>query len=71
MKKLFSFIVVAALATSFASCGGGDKAAAEKAAADSTRNAFVADSTMQANAEAAAPPDTTATPAAETATTGH
>ena len=62
MKKLFSIIVVAALATSFASCGGGvDKAAAEKAAADSTR---IADSTANAAAaEAVAVPDTTAAPA--------
>ena len=70
MKKLFSFIVVAALATSFASCGSGDKAAAEKAAADSTRKAFVDDSTMQANAEAPAP-NANDTNATETATTGH
>jgi hypothetical protein len=62
MKKLFSFVVVAALATSFASCGGGaDKAAADKAAADSTR---IADSTANAAAaEAVAVPDTTAAPA--------
>ncbi len=44
MKKLFSIIVVAALATSFASCGGsGD---AEKAAAEAAR---VADSTRVAD----------------------
>jgi len=61
MKKLFSIVVVAALATSFASCGGADKAAAEKAAADSTR---IADSTANAAAaEAVAVPDTTAAPA--------
>ncbi len=62
MKKLFSFVVVAALATSFASCGGGaDKAAAEAArVADSTR---VADSIANAAAEVVAVPDTTAAPA--------
>ena len=63
MKKLFSFVVVAALATSFASCGGGaDKAAAEAArVADSTR---VADSIANAAAtEVVAVPDSTAAPA--------
>lgn len=62
MKKLFSFVVVAALVTSFASCGGGaDKAAAEAArVADSTR---VADSIANAAAEVVAVPDTTAVPA--------
>ena len=61
MKKLFSIVVVAALATSFASCGGGaDKAAAEAArVADSTR---VADSIANAAAEVVAVPDTTAAP---------
>ncbi len=63
MKKLFSIIVVAALATSFASCGSGDaeKAAAEAArVADSTR---VADSLAAAAAEVVAVPDSTAAPA--------
>jgi len=65
MKKLFSIIVVAALATSFASCGGSgdaEKAAAEAArVADSTR---VADSIAAAAAtEVVAVPDTTAAPA--------
>ena len=64
MKKLFSIIVVAALATSFASCGGSgdaEKAAAEAArVADSTR---VADSIANAAAEVVAVPDTTAAPA--------
>ena len=64
MKKLFSFVVVAALATSFASCGGSgdaEKAAAEAArVADSTR---VADSIANAAAEVVAVPDTTAAPA--------
>lgn len=65
MKKLFSFVVVAALATSFASCGGSgdaEKAAAEAArVADSTR---VADSIAAAAAtEVVAVPDTTAAPA--------
>jgi len=69
MKKLFSIIVVAALATSFASCGSGD---AEKAAAEAAR---VADSTRVADSLAAAAaevvvPDSTVTPgASETATT--
>ena len=70
MKKLFSIVVVAALATSFASCGGVDKAAAEAArVADSTR---VADSIAKA-AEAVAVPDTTAAPASTEAPTteGH
>ena len=73
MKKLFSIIVVAALATSFASCGGSgdaEKAAAEAArVADSTR---VADSIAKA-AEAVAVPDTTAAPASTEAPTteGH
>ena len=61
MKKLFSIIVVAALATSFASCGGSgdaEKAAAEAArVADSTR---VADSVAAAAAVVAAPDTTTA-----------
>ena len=61
MKKLFSIIVVAALATSFASCGGSgdaEKAAAEAArVADSTR---VADSLAAAAAVVAAPDTTTA-----------
>jgi predicted small lipoprotein YifL len=67
MKKLFSIIVVAALATSFASCGGsGD---AEKVAAEAAR---VADSTRVADSLAAAA--AAATPAevtvpTETATT--
>ena len=69
MKKLFSIIVVAALATSFASCGGSgdaEKAAAEAArVADSTR---VADSVAAAAAVVAAP-DTTAAPAAAPAST--
>ena len=65
MKKLFSIIVVAALATSFASCGGSgdaEKAAAEAArVADSTR---VADSIAAAAAtEVVAVPDSTAAPA--------
>ena len=65
MKKLFSIIVVAALATSFASCGGSgdaEKAAAEAArVADSTR---VADSIANAAAtEVVAVPDSTAAPA--------
>ena len=65
MKKLFSIIVVAALATSFSSCGGSgdaEKAAAEAArVADSTR---VADSIAAAAAtEVVAVPDTTAAPA--------
>ena len=65
MKKLFSIIVVAALATSFASCGGSgdaEKAAAEAARlADSTR---VADSIAAAAAtEVVAVPDSTAAPA--------
>ena len=65
MKKLFSIIVVAALATSFASCGGSgdaEKAAAEAArVADSTR---VADSIAAAAAtEVVAGPDSTAAPA--------
>ena len=64
MKKLFSIIVVAALATSFASCGGSgdaEKAAAEAArVADSTR---VADSLAAAAAEVVAVPDSTAAPA--------
>ena len=68
MKKLFSMIVVAALATSFASCGGsGD---AEKAAAEAAR---VADSTRVADSLAAAAvvaaPDTTTAPAAAPAST--
>ncbi len=68
MKKLFSIIVVAALATSFASCGGsGD---AEKAAAEAAR---VADSTRVADSLAAAAvvaaPDTTTAPAAAPAST--
>ena len=61
MKKLFSIIVVAALATSFASCGGSgdaEKAAAEAArVADSTR---VADSLAAAAAVVAAPASTEA-----------
>jgi hypothetical protein len=71
MKKLFSIVVVAALATSFASCGGGaDKAAAEAArVADSTR---VADSIANAAAEVVAVPDTTAAPAStEVAAPAH
>ena len=65
MKKLFSIIVVAALATSFASCGGSgdaEKAAAEAArVADSTR---VADSIAAAAAtEVVAVPDSTVAPA--------
>ncbi len=65
MKKLFSMIVVAALATSFASCGGSgdaEKAAAEAARlADSTR---VADSIAAAAAtEVVAVPDSAAAPA--------
>lgn len=65
MKKLFSFVVVAALATSFASCGGSgdaEKAAAEAARlADSTR---VADSIAAAAAtEVVAVPDSAAAPA--------
>ncbi len=65
MKKLFSIIVVAALATSFASCGGSgdaEKAAAEAARlADSTR---VADSIAAAAAtEVVAVPDSAAAPA--------
>ena len=65
MKKLFSIIVVAALATSFASCGGSgdaEMAAAEAArVADSTR---VADSIAAAAAtEVVAVPDSTAAPA--------
>ena len=65
MKKVFSIIVVAALATSFASCGGSgdaEKAAAEAArVADSTR---VADSIAAAAAtEVVAVPDSTAAPA--------
>ncbi len=73
MKKLFSIIVVAALATSFASCGGSgdaEKAAAEAArVADSTR---VADSIANAAAEVVAVPDTTAAPAStEVAAPAH
>ena len=65
MKKLFSIVVVAALATSFASCGGSgdaEKVAAEAArVADSTR---VADSIAAAAAtEVVAVPDSTAAPA--------
>ena len=63
MKKLFSIVVVAALATSFVSCGGSSDA--EKAAAamaDSTRKA---DSITNAavEAEVVAVPDSTAAPA--------
>jgi predicted small lipoprotein YifL len=68
MKKLFSIIVVAALATSFASCGGSgdaEKVAAEAArVADSTR---VADSLAAAAAAAATPAEVTVP--TETATT--
>ena len=59
MKKLFSFVVVAALATSFASCG--DKApAAVTPAADATA--------VETSTVAETPAAETATPAAETAT---
>lgn len=72
MKKLFSVIVVAALATSFASCGSGD---ADKVAAEATRIADstrVADSLANAAAEVVAVPDTTAAAAStEVATPAH
>ena len=68
MKKLFSFIVVAALATSFASCGDSGKAAdptRDAFVADSTRAAFVTDSTANA-APSEAPTTQVDTPKVET-----
>lgn len=63
MKKLFSFVVVAALATSFASCGGGgDKAATEAPAADT--NAVETPAVVEAPAV-----ETATTPAVETGST--
>jgi predicted small lipoprotein YifL len=62
MKKLFSFVVVAALATSFASCGGDKAPAAEAPAADTT-------AAVETPAVVETPAAETATPAAaETAT---
>ncbi len=64
MKKLFSIVVVAALATSFASCGG-DKAPA--AAAETPAAGTPAAETPSVETQAAAE-----TPSVETGTTtGH
>jgi hypothetical protein len=57
MKKVFAMLMVCGLAAAFVACGGGtDKAAAEKAKADSIA---VADSLAKVAAEAAAAADTT------------
>lgn len=64
MKKVFSIIAVAALALSFASCGG-EKAPEATPAADSTATSTEA---APATEPEAAPAAETATPAAVTAT---
>ena len=53
MKKV-SFAILTAGVALFASCGGADNAAAEKAKADSLEQVRIADSTAKANEEAAA-----------------
>jgi hypothetical protein len=51
MKKVIALVMVCGFAVAFLACGGGQKAEAEKAKADSTR---VADSLAKVAVEAAA-----------------